>query len=100
MDQARRRAERVPRKHSFRQRLSSARVPPSVGREEEIEVTGRSSQAGTWARMKRPALRRRPSAGLLQDQAMTTRRAAQDSNPSHGAARLTGQGYSGYITKL
>ena len=42
--------------------------------------------------MSPPALRWRPSAGLLQDQAVTTRRAAQDSNPSHGAALLMGQG--------
>jgi hypothetical protein len=64
MDQARRRAERVSRMHSFRQRLSSTRIPPSVGREEEIAVTGWPPQAGTRAR-RMPLARRRRTRPVL-----------------------------------
>ena len=82
----------MPRKHSFRQRPSSARVPPVCRARRGDRSHGVSVASRALARISLQALRQRPSAGLPQDQAKTTLRKAQDSNPSHGPGRLMGLG--------
>ena len=82
----------VLRKHSIRQRLSSARIPPDRRARRGDRSHGVSVASRALARISLQALRQRPSAGLPQDQAKTTLRKAQDSNPSHGPSRLSGLG--------